>query len=208
VSMKVYVLVDYIRDEFIEYAEFHHCGTWSNEKEYCKYCEYSDEILIEPLEIRWDPGSNKIGDFSWFGYTVVIQDRVKEFLMKNDYKCEFGKVIVKEPKEKKNKLKSVPFPYEGPMLHWLKSVPYINLDINASGLEVKRDCDICGRFAYKFKMDDIVISKSEINDLKMFGIKQFWRSGAIYITERSLDEIMSNNFTNFRYYEAGHVASK
>lgn len=202
--MKIYILKNLFNSEYY-HAEFSRIGTWSKEIEYCEKCQYSDQHLIEPLQIEWEPDSDIIGDITWGGFTIIVLENVKNFLIDNNFLCEFGRVDVKKPTTPKRRRKIVSFPYEGPTLSWIKSTPYINLDIVKSKLEIKEDCTFCKRIDYKFKMNDLVIPKKELKTFKMFRINQFGKSAATFITEQGLEEFLKQNFSNFRYEEAGYV---
>lgn len=200
--MRIYLLINW---EDYDFARFSHTGTWSEETESCAKCEYSNQHLIEPLQIEWEPGSDSIGDFSWCGYTIIVLDRVKEYLIEKEFGCDFGKIEVKKTTTPKKKRKNIPFPYKGPTLNWLMPKKVINLDTKKSGLEIDENCSICNRLQFRFKMDGLVIPKEEIKGLKMFKITQFGHSSATFITEDSLKELLDQNFSNFWYKEAGSI---
>lgn len=187
-----------------EYAEFSHTGTWEDFREPCDVCQKGTQKLVEPLKIEWDYGSDIVGDFSYCGYTIIVTDRVKDFLTENNYNCHFGKVIVEKTREKKRG-KLVPYPYEGPHLNWMMPQDMIDLDAEKNGLYFEINCPKCGYKKYNFRWDGIVIPKSEVDGVKMFRIRQFGLSDAIFLTEETLQEILAQGFTNFWYKEAGEV---
>ncbi len=200
--MKIFLLVNWDNND---YARFSHVGTWQEILTPCDECNINTEILVEPLQIEWEPDSDVIGDFSWCGYTIVVLEKVKEFLSKNNFECDFGKIEVKEPTTPKKRKKMVSYPYNGPKLYWVMPNEKVNLDIEKSKLEIKKDCSKCKRKTYKFKMDGLVIPKSEWNGKNIFHINQFGFSSATYVTEVALKKIMSQNFTNFWYKEVGNI---
>ena len=66
--MNVYLLDDPAKPA--EFARFSHVGTWSNDR-VCEVCGEPTSRLVEPLQIEWDEGTDRIGDFSWGGYHCV-----------------------------------------------------------------------------------------------------------------------------------------
>ncbi len=104
--MKIYLLINW--DNY-EYARFSHIGTWSKETESCERCGYSDQHLIEPLQIEWEPDTDIIGDLSWCGYSIVVLENVKKLLLEKYFECEFGKVEVKKSTTPKKHKKIVNF---------------------------------------------------------------------------------------------------
>ncbi|MFZ5945748.1 MAG: hypothetical protein ACOYVD_16780 [Bacillota bacterium] len=159
------------------------------------------------MQIEWEYGSDVIGDFSWCGYSIVVVDRVKSFLISKKFECDFGKVeVLKNSTHKRNnKMQMVSYPYQGPNLNWLIPKVTINLSIEKTKLNLETDCPECKLKEYEFKMDGIIIPKSELNGEKMFRIKQFGLSQATYVTEDGLQELLIKDFSNFWYKEAGYI---
>ena len=203
--MKIYLLKAERCDKFYDFAVFGHVATWSKNYESCETCGFLNQHLVEPLLVEWEPDSDIIGDFSWCSYSIVVLERVKRFFEDRNFEARYGKVeVIKPSKIYKRKKKQVPFPYAGPKLHWLMPTERVNLDIEKSRLEIKTNCADCGRLVYKFKMEGLVIPESEWKKRKMFRISQ-WRSSATFVSEEALTEILSQNFTNFWYKEAGYA---
>lgn len=171
-------------------------------RESCDVCQKVTQKLVEPLIVEWDYGGNLVGDFSYCGYTIIVTNRVKEFLKENNFNCHFGKVVVEKTRGKKRG-KLVPYPYEGPNLDWMMPHDMITLDVEKTGLYYQIDCPKCGYTDYIFRKDGIVIPNSEVKDVKMFRIIQFGLSKAPFITEEALQEVLAQGFTNFWYNEAG-----
>jgi|GEM_PF-2931962 len=204
--MKIYLIANL--DNY-EYARFAHTGVWVKTTR-CKACYAVVDkgitsllSLSAPLQIEWEPDSNIIGDFSWCGYTVIVTEKVKQFFLKHKFECDFGMVDIHKSTTPKRSRKTVPFPYEGPTLHWLIPKIYIALDEVESELEIKSKCSVCGSVQYQFKAEKIVIPKACWNGSKIFRVKQFIPSSATFITEKGLEEILSQKFTNFWFREAG-----
>jgi len=129
--MKIFLLRKTVPSEF---ADFSHVGTWSEETEYCASCEYSNQQLIEPLQIEWEPGSDIVGDFSWCGAAILINEYVKEVFEKNGLECKYGKVEIKESTTPIRGRKIVGCPYTGLKLYWLIPNRIIDVDIERSEL--------------------------------------------------------------------------
>lgn len=201
--MKIYLIKEPSKNE--GFAEFSHVGTWSD-GDICEECENTTERLIEPLLIEWEPGYDMIGDFSWCGYTSVIQPHVKKFMIDSSFECNFKKVEVVSPTTKKKKnQKLIEFPYKGPELSWLFPNKYIKLNQEKSGVTLRTDCSLCKQKDYTFIMDKIVIDKAKWRGEKIFRIEQFIPSAATFITEDALNAISGRGFTNFGIHEAGFI---
>jgi hypothetical protein len=61
-----------------EFAQFAAVGTWADDRS-CDVCGEASSRLVEPLQIEWDEGTDRIGDFSWAGYHCVILMRFTHF---------------------------------------------------------------------------------------------------------------------------------
>lgn len=205
--MKIYLLImDRKKPAYYNFAEFGHSGTWTKEHEKCDVCGFHDQHLTEPLLAEWRPGSDVIGDFSWCSYCIIVKDRVRRFMVNQQFEAEFGRVEIVKPFNICRRKKRVAWPYVGPQLHWLRPTERIHLDIARSDVEVSSDCAICGRLDYSFKMDGLVIAESEVKCRKMFRIEEFGNSSATFISQEALDSLIGQEFTNFWYREAGVTA--
>ena len=143
-----------------EYAMFAHLGTWSKPTlPMCKVCTLSDQELIEPILVEWEPGTDVIGDFSWCGYTMLVQERVKEFFDAEKLNCWYGKIQYVPPTGRKRP-KRVPFPYTGPRLYWAICQNRVLLNEKLSGVDLRIDCKVCGRKDYTFRQTGIAINGS------------------------------------------------
>jgi hypothetical protein len=97
--MTLFVLDDSARPG--DFARFSHLGTWSPGS-VCKGCGLSSVELVEPLQIEWEPGTERIGDFSWCGYHCVVTSKVRRFLADAGFECGFCGVEVLPPNQKTN----------------------------------------------------------------------------------------------------------
>lgn len=189
--MKFYLLDDPAKPA--DYASFSHVGTWVDEKS-CKMCEETASRLVEPLQIEWDEGSTRIGDFSWCGYHCVVVSAVRARLVEESFECRFGRVEVL-PSEITLRPR-VDFPYQGPDISWIISTASISVDTQRSHINVVSECAYCGRKRYEFKRDGLQITSSAWNGEKLFRIEQFGRSQAKFMTEEGLGVLRRRQFTN------------
>jgi hypothetical protein len=190
---------------YLEYARFAHVGTWSDHG-LCEACGQNLSHLEEPLEIEWEPDADRIGDFAYCGYTVAVNQKVRDYLVCNHYEFAFGEVRVVRPAGRSGGRRQVAFPYVGPQLFWLRAKEQVELNEARSGIRLKLDCPACGKKDYGFKRDGIMIDKTAWKGQKVFEIKQFDPSGVIFITEEGLNRLIQERFTNIGFHECGTIA--
>jgi hypothetical protein len=200
--MNIYLLDDPMLPSI--HPMFAHVGTWSDGS-VCKTCGKTSETLIEPLLVEWMAGSREIGDFSWCGYTPVVLDHVKTWLVQSKFEVRFGKVKVVQPSLSKYQMPRVAFPYVGPRLHWMMAEKKLRLDERASGIEPKQDCLICGQKQTEFVREGIFIPKANWKGEKIFEIYQNGKSGAMLTTEAALEMMNKQGFTNYVTSPAGRI---
>jgi hypothetical protein len=157
------------------------------------------------LLVEWEDGSDRIGSFSWCSYTCVVTDEVRGFLESCDSGCEFGRIQVVRP-SKKAKRPRVAFPYAGPQLHWLRSVREVDADVAASHLELRWECPQCGRQAYQFKREGLVLDPAELGSTRIFQVRQFSPSVATFVTEDFLFALGKQKFVNIEAFLAGAIS--
>ena len=206
--MQIYLLTSLVMPSV--HPLFGHIGTWSEPKitdpwGTCSLCGNHDSILLEPLQIEWLTGSTEIGDFSWCGYTAVVLDHVRDWLVKSGFEVRFGRVEVQKPKGKKGRMPRVPFPYVGPHLNWMISEKRVLLDEERSGIEKVPDCKRCGQKRTKFVRKDIFIPRANWKGEKLFIIEQNGKSGAMFITEEAASLLHSTKFSNYVLRPAGII---
>ena len=190
-------------EKFAGFASFSHVGTWTDGK-ICDACGQGTSRLTEPLLIEWDPGSDRIGDFSWCGYSFVVPPGVVTYFEQNSLACSFGRTQVIKPTEK-TKLPRVPYPYQGVRLSWAIGESMVNMDVDRSGTQLDSDCAQCGQRHYTFVRQGIVVPISEWHGQAVFLLKQFEKSGAMFVTEDTLQGLISAGFTNIGYMHAGTI---
>jgi len=199
--MKIFWLRKINSDNFADYS---HIGTWSKRTIFCEECEYSNESLIEPLQIEWNPGSDNIGHFSWCGSNVVVLDNVKLYMEERNYMASFKKVVVNKPEKNKKKVRIVPYPYTGPQLYWMVSETVLEVDLGKSDYDIEI-CPVCNREDIVFEPNGICISEKSWSGEKFFYINEYGNSVS-FMTEEGVKEIEGQAFSNFHYEEAGFIA--
>lgn len=201
--MNIYLLDDPAKPA--EFARFSSVGTWTNDQ-VCPSCGEPMAHLIEPLQIEWDEGTDRIGDFSWGGYHCVVIDAVRSFLESQAFEVNFGIVRVIQPTERAT-CPRVLFPYEGPDLSWLTPMARLKLDEERSGVRMLSDCSACGQRRYSFKRDGLVLPRAAWKGEKLFLIDQFARSRATFLTEEALTMLKREGFSNLCPRPAGRIDS-
>lgn len=199
--MKVYLLDDPAAPA--HFARFSILGTWVDDR-ICGNCGEPTSRLIEPLQVEWDEGTDKIGDFSWSGYHCIVVEAVRTFLVSNEFEAEFGQVKVMEPTEIASRPR-VPFPYDGPPLSWLKPTASLKVDVHKSGIRLLSDCSSCSQKRYTFKREGLVFPKTSWQGESIFTVEQFSRSRATFITENALKQLTNAEFSNLCPRVAGRI---
>lgn len=199
--MKIYLLDDPAKPTV--FARFSAIGTWDDDK-VCRTCSESSAKLVEPLQIEWNEGTDRIGDFSWGGYICVVLPKVREYIASFSEEVDFGEVSVLDSCQH-SKRPRVAFPYVGPELSWLKANARVKLDEAQSGVKVISDCPVCGKRRLTFKREGLVVPRSAWCGEKFFLIEQFGRSRATFITEEALGALSAEGFSNLCPREAGYI---
>jgi hypothetical protein len=199
--MNVYLLDDPATPA--EFARFSHVGTWANDR-VCEACGEPTSRLIEPLQIEWDEGTDRVGDFSWGGYHCVVIDAVQSFLKSNAFEADFGRVQVM-PATLPAVRPRVSFPYLGPHVSWLNPTARLELDEDRSRVQLVSDCSVCGQKRYTFRREGLVVPRNAWSGEKMFLIEQFGRSRATFVTEDALTMLTRAGFSNLLPRLAGEI---
>lgn len=190
----------------VAYAHFSVLGTWVSDRAPCEACGWHWQHYGTPLLVQWEPSTDVIGDFSWdgpFGYTFVVKDEVAQRLRSFGFGCKFLPVEYVAPDV--SRPNSVPFPYNGPKLSWGLCESFVDLDMNASAVTVNESCRGCGRIAYTFRYDGIVIRRKDWRGQKMFRITTNGTSTATFVSEEGRMLIEHERFTNIAFSEAGEI---
>ncbi len=190
----------------VEFAHFSVLGTWTYRREPCKSCDYYWQEIAPPLLVRWEPSTDRMGDFSWdgpFGSTFVITSQVAAGLKKMGFGCTFGPVRVVKPARKR---RTVPFPYEGPKLCWGQCSTEIELDMKASCVKLESSCSECGDKRYTFRNSGIVIRRKQWKRQLMFRISTNGPE-VVFVTEEGRKRLQDAQFSNIAFTEAGEIVA-
>lgn len=199
--MRIYLLHD--PQNYRNCARFSHVGTWTSGK-LCEACGQPTSKLVQPLLVEWEPDSDQVCHFSWCSYIAIAMTSLAEQLMERGIEWELGRISYVKPESKTDK-KRVPYPYMGPRLSWLMPRERIVLNENKSGVELLIDCDKCGQKKYAFATRGIVIDRQNWQGEKVFHIKQFGRSRAMFITETGVEVLNALGVDNVAFSEAGAI---
>jgi hypothetical protein len=191
------------------FAHFSALGTWFPDPwTVCSSCGNDNQICIEPLLVQWEPSTDRIGDFSWdgpFGYVFIVQRRVVDLFQSNGMECDFLRVKYVPPESKRRRAKCVPYPYTGPELRWAECNTLLDLDMNASGVEVKMSCPVCGTIKYTFRKEGIVIRRNQWHGENLFRIRTNGRSAATFVTEEGRQLLQKAKCSNVAFSVAGEI---
>lgn len=186
------------------YASISHVGTWDAAGSHCDVCNRTSYRLVPPLLIEWDPGSDIVGSLSWRGYTAVATGEAKLAIEAIGDDFDYQEVQVVAPTSKRHRQRRVPFPYDGPALHWLHPKRTISIDPVASKLTQIPACSVCGRgTSWRFKREGLVVQYLPTG-YGAFRIEELW-SDAIFVTERWLRAAQSAGLSNIGFELAGEV---
>ena len=159
--MKVYAINCY-RDK--TYAEVIRQGSWDNPKELpsiCPECTVFTWERVPPLIIEWEPGSDKIGDFTHAGYgfggnDLIVTQKVRDDIEGKFTGFEFHPVEMRQNPKLKNPEKTtkrskprVWLPYQGPQLWDLYVTARVKLDLKNSEVLFVKKCNTCGTMFYR-----------------------------------------------------------
>jgi hypothetical protein len=188
------------------FAGFSHLGTWEGRA--CDVCNRAFFRLVLPLLIEWDIGSDRIGDFSWCGYTCLVTEHARNIIESIGCDADFRAVTICPPSGKIRKnSKRVPYPYGGPELYWFVPRCRVVVDPDECGLQALPPCSACGRgLSWKFKRNGLIISRS-MQTRGPFHIEQF-HSDAIFASEQWVTEIRGAGLTNLGISLAGSFKSE
>jgi len=130
-------------------------GSWSPSSGVCSECGASSQERIQPLVLEWEPGSDRVGDFTWpgFGGDIAITEQVVKAL-KAFGGFEPGSVeMVQDPNGSCRGKPRVRLPYQGPPLYDLWVMQQVHLDLERSSVWLVKECGTCRR--RQFTVDGI-----------------------------------------------------
>jgi len=192
----------------VSYAHFSALGTWMYIRKPCEVCEWHWQACVPPLLVQWEPSSDVIGDLSWdgpFGHIFLVKERVADWLRDNRFECEFYDVKYVPPEKKPKRTKCVPYPYEGPVLLWGNCETWVDLDMEASGVELTESCKVCGYIDYTFRYEGITIRRKDWHGEKMFRITTNGPAEHTFVTEEGRRMIEEAGFSNISFTHAGEI---
>jgi len=190
------------------FAHFSALGTWAGPDGMCNTCQQHWKDYAEPLLVQWEPSTDVIGDFSWdgpWGYLFLITEPVIAFFQEHNFDCEFLDVEYVEPEKPSKRYKCVRYPYVGPKQFWGRCDAFVDLDLEASGIEVPKPCPECGTKDYAFRYEGIIIPRSHWHGEKMFRITTNGKSKATFVTEEGRRLIEEAGFSNVAFRRAGEI---
>jgi hypothetical protein len=178
----------------------------------------------------WEPGSDKVGDFTWTVPGVAITQQVVEALRGGGVEgFDPGPVEMVDPDDedlRTSKEPRVTLPYQGPPLFELWPTAWVHLDRERSSVELERVCGTCGlefwlfcgieRWDSHFDQEHAVLVYERIPraprggiflpeaDLEGAGIFRVREAPAwIFCTEAVRALIEKHNFSNVVFWEMG-----
>lgn len=211
------------------YARAGRRGSWTDDSEgTCPSCSASRQVRSQPLLLAWEPGSDKIGDFSWAGFDseVVVIDPVLEELRSFAGFEPAAVEVVEDADAGKTRGKRVAFPYRGPLLHELWVTTSVGLDRDRSSAELEHACSTCGaerwelygverwdsHFDHELKKlvrtkterlpnAGVFVHETELDGADLFRVREFpaW----IFCTDRVREIIEKADFSNVSFLEMG-----
>lgn len=125
---------------------------WTLRELLCKTCgRYGPGS--QPPVLEWDPGSDRVGDFTWASITIaIVTERVCADLQSRftGFRCLPAEMYqdpkLKRPKRPTKRTKPrVWLPYEGPKLFELRPIVWVHEDPTRTTAEVTHRCEQCGR---------------------------------------------------------------
>lgn len=194
--MKFYLLIDpdAISDlgDLPAARHFRLTGTWARTGESCPACSLSE--IVPPWRIEWERGSPK-ADFFWtpVGYTCIITVLGFQSMRSAGFRLTSMPVV-----EKKGRIFA---PLEG---HFgLRPLEELDLNPEASGLQVDKSCTVCRQNHYLFKRDGLKLMHNYQEDFDIFSIRQIPFSPMTYLSERGVHRLLSLGLRNWGYSLAG-----
>jgi hypothetical protein len=198
-----------------QFASAMRIGTWSAAPGpgVCTECTATLQRRILPLIIEWEPGSDRIGDFTWPGFDdeLVVNDRVRQMFEDLFDNLEFHPIemTARSLVANGNGRRPKPFvklPYDGPALWDAQPTSRCPLDLDRSGIRLSRVCNTCGYEFYDtpaFRDRHLVLDKSKWRGEDVFRTNVYpdW----IFCTERVKTAVDQHRFTNVTFHLDGHI---
>ncbi len=180
-----------------QFAEAYIGGNWEPEDPpFCEECTSTQVFRCQPLDLEWEPGSDRIGDFVWApGFCdVAIQEVVCNALLERFRGFEKGPVeMIQEPtlrKPKRITKRTKPrvwLPYEGPPLFelWVTTVVPMHPNTSATLIE---ECHSCDYKDYRLEgIEEIESSYDSSSGKLMYEHKARIPGQGIFVSETELN---------------------
>jgi hypothetical protein len=186
---------------------------WADPLEVCKKClEPSHRYRTGPYGITFEPGSSKISDFSLPGAyrSFIVTDRVKQ-AFEDAGLTGFVPWLAKvnPPVQRKKNVRPIA-PYPPPFPLWDIYVPErVHVIVNRSSVIYKGDCPVCLR--KQFTTTDPWQDHYFVVDPSTWSGCDFMypeEVNTLFVTERVIDVIKRNDFTNIESRLVGEIATK
>lgn len=198
--------------------------------------EGSPSKRVSPLIIEWEPGSDRIGDFTWSGFDseIVVTENVTKVLADaNVHGYDLAPVEMienSEPEKRASKEPRVKLPYSGPQLWELWVDSWVKCDRERSTLREITDSsrkgptfEVTGVEKINSRWDPkeeklvrthesrkqgqgIFIQSRFLGKLDIFRIQEV--PAWIFCTDAVRDLIKHYNFTNVSFFEMGEILSE
>jgi len=182
------------------------------EERVCSICDYPlHRRRLGAYRICWTPGCDVIADFTWaMFYEPIVSDRVKVAFEANRitgysaYRVE----ICKPAARKSRKLPMVPWPYTGPPFWDLHYTEHVHVIPDKSTLKEAGRCTQCGlqkysTVGYQAQELDFVVDRRTWSGSDFMVPEEVM---GYFVTERVVDVITSNNFTNVVVRRVGRMS--
>lgn len=180
--------------------------------------------------IAWEPGSDKIGDFTWPGFDseVVVTDAVIDELRPFSG-FESGAVeVVEDVDSSKKRGTCVDLPYSRPRVHELWVTASVNLDRDRSAAELEHACPTCAaerwelygveRWDSHFDHDmkqlvrmrterlpdaGVFVRETQLGGVDVFRVREFpaW----VFCTDSVREVVRKASFSNVSFLEMGET---
>ena len=197
------------------FAQAGSLGTWFPPgQKPCPECTVSRQRRVPPLILEWEPGSDVVGDFVWPGFDdeVVVNQRVRDALEGRFRGFEFKPIEMwqsprlNRPKNPKRGKARVWLPYQGAPLWDLWVTAWCRLDIEKSGLILKKVCSTCGEKYYTNSSSEnspLVVDRSSWGGELIFHIDEYPRW--IFCLQEVKEFIERAEFTNVAFLRDGFL---
>lgn len=166
-------------------------------------CGRAERVIDAPRAIHWDVkeyenGSDKIGDFTWFGSDTdaLVSDRVRRIIERAGAASAcFSTVKMHDATSPNEKRPHVTLPYTGSPLWDFRVNSWCSLDLQKTGASIHSVCSSCGFVTYEFPpQGDLVINPETWDGSPVFTIREF---KMLFFANSLITEFKSVGINNF-----------